>query len=519
LVENFYPISSNLSTRSGAISIIMKAIAKHISTSCHTTSFFAILAVLIISLGFAAQTQGATSGPFNYVWAVPLSQYDGPDEVGLSLTQLSNGTIVVGGNDGNQPNYCPPNYGGAWLVAVKPNGGSNVWQKLYSTCASGAQTTSYVAHTSDGGFILAGGDFDNPACAGCGWFAKFDSNGSITWQHDLTGAVAAGAGQIEPTPDGGYIAVGNQTTTTYVLQALVMKLSATGELQWSAAFPETDQSFRGAFTGGNFTFETLQQTRDGGYIVSGVADAHFRSGYANVLTLMKLDANANVQWSKAYYGNNWRSSYAGDNRYPIFQTSDGGYILSGSVQNATYPFEELFFLLKLDARGRILWQTGYGGTNNSYHVSRESAGAVATADGGYVLAGQSDIFLQGTNGWMLKTDASGNILWQKTYTGLTANDGNVFEQVIQTSDGGYAVTGSSWTSDLTYGGPGLWVIKTDSDGNIGSCSCMQDTNVTPQPLDLHVFKATFTRATPSLTFDPVSIQGIMTSITPTTIYP
>ena len=120
---------------------------------------------------------------------------------------------------------------------------------------------------------------------------------------------------------------------------------------------------------------------------------------------------------------------------------------------------------------------------------------------------------------MLKTDGSGNILWQKTYTGLTTNDGNVFEQVIQTSDGGYAVTGSSWTSDLTYGGPGLWLIKTDSDGNIGSCSCMQDTIVTPQPLDLRVVKARFARSTPNLTFIPVNIQGITTSITPTTIYP
>ena len=498
----------------------MKTIAKHTRTARHTTSFCAILAMLMICLGFAAQTQVTTSGPFNKIWTVALSQFNQSDETGNSLTQLSNGTIVVGGDDGNQPNYCQPNYGGAWLVAVTPSGGSNVWQWLYSTCASDAQTTGYVAHTTDGGFILAGGDFDNPACAlGCGWFAKFDSNGSIAWQHDLTGAYAAGAIQIEPTADGGYIAVGNQTDQTYILQALIMKISATGELQWSAAFPETDQSFPGAFTGGNFTFESFQQTRDGGYIVSGVADAHFRSGYADVLTLMKLDANANVQWSKAYYGSNWLSGPAGDARYPIFQTSDGGYVLSGTVQQRTYPFEQLFFLMKLDARGRVIWQKGYGGTNGYYHVSSESAGAVATADGGYILAGQSDIFLQGANGWMLKTDGSGNILWQKTYTGLTTNDGNVFEQVIQTSDGGYAVTGSSWTSDLTYGGPGLWVIKTDSDGNIGGCSCMQNTNATPQPLDLRAVKATFARSTPNLTFGPVNIQGITTSVTPTTIYP
>ena len=107
---------------------------------------------------------------------------------------------------------------------------------------------------------------------------------------------------------------------------------------------------------------------------------------------------------------------------------------------------------------------------------------------------------------MLKTDGSGNILWQKTYTGLTTHYGSVFQQVIQTSDGGYAVIGSSWTADVTYGGPGMWLVKTDSDGNIGSCNCMEDTNVTPQPLDLRAVKATFARATANLTFSPVSFK-------------
>jgi hypothetical protein len=120
---------------------------------------------------------------------------------------------------------------------------------------------------------------------------------------------------------------------------------------------------------------------------------------------------------------------------------------------------------------------------------------------------------------MVKTDASGNIRWQKTYTGLTSQDGNKFNDIIQTTDGGYAATGESWTANQTYGGPGLWLVKTDGNGNIGTCSCMQNTNVTPQPLDLQVFPATFARAIPSLSFSAVNTQGKTTSITPTTIYP
>ncbi|TMB33955.1 MAG: hypothetical protein E6J58_19025 [Deltaproteobacteria bacterium] len=441
------------------------------------------------------------------------------------MTQLSDGTIVVGGGDSNQQNVCSthkqPFFGGAWLVAVTPTAGQNVFQKLYSTCANSAQSTSAVAHTADGGFVLAGGDFDNPACAGgCGWFAKFRSDGTIAWQRDLTGAYFAGASIIEPMPDGTYIAVGNESPTyAQILEGLIMKISSSGALQWSVAYSETAQSFPGAFDGGSFTLGSLQPTADGGYVATGVADAKLASGYAHVLVVMKLDASGGAQWSNAYYGNVWESGGGGESSYPIFLTPDGGYVVSGTVQQRDSPFQELFFLLKLDARGGIVWQKGYGGSNGYYDVSREQGGAVATPDGGFVLAGESNVFAQATTGWMLKTDASGNIVWQKTYTGLTSGGGNRFNGVIRTSDGGYAVAGDSWTADLTYGGPGMWLVKTDSNGNVGTCGCMKDTNASAQTLDLQVFPATFVQEASGLAFGPVNIQAKSTSVKPTTIYP
>ena len=246
-------------------------------------------------------TATGTAGPFNKVWTYALSPYAQASQTGESLTQLPDGTVVVGGNDAYQPNYCfkpsHPFRGGAWLVAVNSGGGGNVWQKLYSTCASAAQSASVVRATPDGGLVLAGGDFDNPACGGgCGWFAKLSSQGSILWQHDLTGAYAAGAAALATLPDGSFVTAGNETTTpSFALQALIMKVTAAGALQWSRTYDETDQSFPGAYSGANFTFESIARTSDGGYIASGIADAHFSSGYADVLVAMKLDAAGAVQ--------------------------------------------------------------------------------------------------------------------------------------------------------------------------------------------------------------------------------
>jgi len=51
---------------------------------------------------------------------------------------------------------------------------------------------------------------------------------------------------------------------------------------------------------------------------------------------------------------------------------------------------------------------------------------------------------------------------------------------------------------MTYGGPGLWLVKIDPNGNIGTCSCGQDTNTTPQALDLQGYPASFTGHCPGL---------------------
>ena len=72
---------------------------------------------------------------------------------------------------------------------------------------------------------------------------------------------------------------------------------------------------------------------------------------------------------------------------------------------------------------------------------------------------------------------------------------------------------------MTYGGPGIWLIKIGADGTIGSCGCAQDTNTTPQALDLQAYPASFTAAVPGLAFSAVNIKGKSTSIKPTTIYP
>jgi hypothetical protein len=121
----------------------------------------------------------------------------------------------------------------------------------------------------------------------------------------------------------------------------------------------------------------------------------------------------------------------------------------------------------------IEWQKTIGGNDDEMHNSIEQ-----TADGGYILGGQSRSNISGdktenSNGlydfWIVKTDVSGNIQWQNTIGG---SDNDYLFSLHQTSDGGYILGGSSKSNisgDKTENSEGdydYWIVKTDSTGSI-----------------------------------------------------
>jgi hypothetical protein len=495
------------------------------------SALFALVAVCAFGQQIApitahpsAGSSTVSPGAFDKIWSVAASQFNQSDQWAGSLTQLTNGTLVAAGGDGGtQPNSCRGFFGGAWLIAVTPGGG-NVFQKLYSDCATAEQWVTFVRSTTDGGFILSGEDNSTAFCQPCAWLAKFGSSGTVVWQEDLTSFVGSG---VNPklASDGGYVAAGfGQPKLTGPISGLILKFSASGAAQWSELFTETAQSFPGAVVNnsGGLNFNSIVPTPDGGYVLSGVADAKFSSGFAHVLVVMKISSVGNVQWARAYYSSTWGSYVPGESlQYPVFPTPDGGYVVSGTVQTLVSPFETMFFLMGVDSQGNVLWQKGYGGVNGSY-LRSNAISASATSDGGYILAGYSNIFLQEFDGWLVKTDAQGNIEWQNVYSGTEQTGFNsvVLNDIIQTTDGGYSAAGSSYVGSLSYGGPGFFVLKTDAQGNVGTCtSCSQATDTSVQPLDLQAHDAAFDKAKPALIFAPTSMQAKKTSVTPISLFP
>jgi hypothetical protein len=162
---------------------------------------------------------------------------------------------------------------------------------------------------------------------------------------------------------------------------------------------------------------------------------------------LKLDASGNAAWQKTYSGSDT------DRAYSVQQTSDGGYILAGLTYS--FGFDGDMWVLKLDASGNVAWQKTYDGSSTDLANSIQQ-----TLDGGYILAGYTYSFGAGGDMWVLKLDASGNAVWQKTYGG---SDFDMANSIQQTSDGGYILGGNTYS--FGAGDRDAWVLKLDASGN------------------------------------------------------
>jgi hypothetical protein len=310
------------------------------------------------------------------------------------------------------------------------------WSKRYGKTRSmqgAGWLGNSVVQTKDGGFAIAStSDFGTGNDANERlWLVKTDSTGNIEWNKTF-GEQRVVAVSIVQTIDDGYAILGNLIIGGYG-NAWLVKTDSNGNMQWNKSY--TELGWASAYG--------MTKTNDGGYAIAGMKESY--DGW-----LMKTDASGTIQWSKSFVEVN------NTHLQSVVQTNDGGYIAAGATQFPLFSGKVNAYVVKTDPDGNTTWSKEFSRTaGNDYGRS-----IVQTSDGGYAIAGDPDHW-GNADFWLMKIDASGNLLWDKTFGGTGYE---IADSIAQTREGGYALAGQ--TNSFGAGGNDLWLVKTDAGGSL-----------------------------------------------------
>ena len=310
-----------------------------------------------------------------------------------------------------------------------------------------------------------------------------DSSNPITFLEEIDSVKTFGgtknesAQVVKSTNDGGYIVMGytqsmDEDITDKQNESFdfwVLKFDSENILQWSKTYGGTDDD-RG---------NDIIQTADGGYAILGHSSSNDEDVSENAgaqdYWISKLDNLGNISWQKSF-------GYSGaDIGISLLQSNDGGYFITGVLDvtasgglgntkllNSRHAGGD-YWAIKLSTSGDIEWSKYYGGgfTDTPYDV-------IEASDGGYIMIGSSDsndVDISASKGsydfWVVKISNTGAIIWEKSYGGSEIDEAHA---ITDSGDGNYVIAGDTRSSDqdvsINKGAADLWLLKINPSGDI-----------------------------------------------------
>jgi len=196
------------------------------------------------------------------------------------------------------------NHGGSDMWVGKCDlSGTLLWQKCLGGTAN--DSASSVIQLTDGSYIVAGttsstnGDVTSNAGNTDAWVVKLDVNGNLVWQKTFGGSGYDGFNKVQPTPDGGFIAVGFSGSTNGIVtnnhggtDVWVVKCDNNGNLQWQKCYGGSSEDIGADIkpvNGGGYTINSSSWSSDG--------DVRKNIGYKDQWVVKIMD-NGVIEWAK-----------------------------------------------------------------------------------------------------------------------------------------------------------------------------------------------------------------------------
>ena len=342
--------------------------------------------------------------------------------------------------------------------------------------------------TSDGGYLLCGYSESNATVDKSQnsrggkdyWVVKLDALGNKLWDRTFGGSGEDRCNGAIELAEKGYLIFGESTSTAGADRSSqtkgnqdfwVVRIDINGSILWDKAYGGSQYEY----------CMDVIPTADGGYLLGGSTstwsggDLSQTSRGESDFWIVKTDANGSKLWDKRFGGS------GAESLKQILATPDGGYLLGGySLSDLSGDKSENskgksdFWIIKTDANGSKIWDRTYGGSGDEWHPK-----LLPAKDGGFLLTGSSESNATGdkseTSGgyysyWSVRIDENGTKLWDKTFS---SNGDEWNTAAIATNDGNFVLVGRAWgqgasgdRSEASHGNSDYWVLKIDDRGSI-----------------------------------------------------
>jgi hypothetical protein len=313
-----------------------------------------------------------------------------------------------------------------------------------TTPANGGYNLSdgYSVIAVSDGYLIAGstfrdGDLNGSLNGGLNtdvYLIKTDLNGNLVWDKSYGGEGGDFGRSVVAVSDGYVIAGDTYSYGSGSSDIYLIKTDLNGNIVWNNTFggPGPDDGMSLAAT-------------DDGYAITG----RISSDGNNNAYLVKADRDGNLVWQKTYIG----SQFFGESVIAV----DDGFVITGCIMRSDHS--RTSYLLKTDRNGEMVWRKVYNGKDNF-------AESVAAVNDGYILAGTNESVFPDDSAirevYLIKTDKTGNMTWNRTYKGDGWDNGR---SVIPVADG-YIIAGNYGTGTGTGNKSSVYLVKTDLNGNM-----------------------------------------------------
>ncbi|RMG21978.1 MAG: hypothetical protein D6732_26430, partial [Methanobacteriota archaeon] len=257
------------------------------------------------------------------------------------------------------------------------------------------------------------------------WTGTYGGTGD-DWCHSL----------IEASSGGFLIAGETESFGMGVADIYLVRTDERGDTLWTKTYGGTNWDWG----------YSVIEVASGGFLIAG-ATSSFGKGLSDVY-LVRTNDSGDTLWTKTYGGADW------DYGYSVIEISTGGFLIAGETKSFGSGLSDLY-LIKTNASGDILWTKTYGGAASDVGFS-----VINLSTGGFLIAGATRSFGMGSSDvYLVRTDASGDTLWTRTYGGTGADEGY---SVIEVSSGGFLIAGEKWSLGTSSD---VYLIRTDAGGD------------------------------------------------------